>query len=84
MAAKSWIKKLDKINLTREDTPPDFEKDEWFTVKDLMKEYKVGDNRARKIINEGMATLQIECYKGSEWSKEKNQLVRRAWYRFIS
>lgn len=80
--AKSWVKELELFSQKRENLPPDFDKEEWFTVKQAMKEFGVGDNRARAIISEGLDRGRVEVFRGSIWSKEKHQLIRQVWYKF--
>lgn len=80
--AKSWVKKLDELATERGDMPPEFNKGDWFTIKEAKENFGYGDNRTRNLINKGIESGEIEIYKGSQWQKEKKQLVRQVWYRF--
>lgn len=80
--AKNWVKRLEVLSRKREKLPPDYAKGEWFTVREAMKEFGVGDNRARQIVTEGLDEGTVEVHRGTIWSKEKHQLIRQVWYRF--
>lgn len=78
--AIDWAKKLEEAGDSRSQKP---EGEDWFTIHDLRKETGLSNNSAYEFIKEHIVSGKLEKVKGSEYSKEHNQLVRRVWYRFI-
>ena len=78
--AINWAKKLEEAGDSRSQKP---EGKDWFTAHDLRKETGLSNNNAYEFIKSHIASGKMEKLKGSEYSKEHNQLVRRVWYRFL-
>jgi len=78
--AINWAKKLEEAGSEKSQKP---EGKDWFTVHDLREESGFSMNSAYEFIRSQMSAGKIEKHKGTMYSKEHNQLVRRVWYRFI-
>lgn len=77
--AINWAKQLAEAGNDKSEKP---EGKDWFTVHDLRRESGFSANSAYEFIGSQMASGKIEKYKGTIYSKEHKQLVRRVWYRF--
>lgn len=78
--AINWAKKLEQAGNEKAQKP---EGENWFTVHELRKETGYSINTAYAFIKANIASGKMEKQKGTEYSVEHQQLVRRVWYRFL-
>lgn len=74
-----WAKILEANTDTIANKP---EGKDWFNVSEFCEESGWGKSRAYNFIKSKIESGELEVFKGNEFSKAHNQLVRRVWYRF--
>lgn len=78
--AIDWAKKLEEAGEARSQKP---EGDDWFTVHEFKRNTGMSKSNSYEFIKDQIEKGKMEKVKGTEFSKEHNQLVRRVWYRFL-
>jgi len=75
----AWIKTLEGINVKQGKLPPG---DGWLTFVELREEHDIGDNKLRKLLQEGVDNNEIEFFEGTK-ANATGRLTRSVWYRPI-
>lgn len=74
-----WAKILEENTETLAKKP---EGKDWFSATEFCEKSGWGKSRAYPFIKKKIESGDLEVFKGNEYSKAHNQLVRRIWYRF--